>query len=101
MKHTNDSAMAIGAIAFGVFCLFVVVAGIIYVVSVTSSQPAYTDTYGNTIGNTSNQSQSLVNTATTSSSNNALVALLLIGGVVLLIAVLIAFWIFSKTGISI
>lgn len=100
MKHSNDFAMAIGAIAFGVFCLFVVVAGIIYVVALTSSQPAYTNTYGNTIGDTGNQSQDLVET-TTDSSGPAFVALFLIGGVVLLIAVLVAIWIFSKTGISI
>lgn len=95
---SNDDAMAIAGIAFGVFCLFVVIVGVLYVIGVSSQQAPTTDTFGQTLDPTSNQSQQIV-TSTTTTSSSAMVPILLIVGTILLIAVLVAFWIFSKTGI--
>ena len=93
---TNEDAMALGGIAFGMFCLIIVVAAGVYIVSFNSSQPAITDTYGNTVGDVGNQSQNLV-TEATAGSGSYLVPLILIGGVILLIAVIFALYIASKT----
>jgi len=95
IKKSNDNAMTVAAIAFGVFCLFVVVAGIIFIVSVTSQSPQITDTYGTAPSPITNTSRNLV-TNETATAGNAMIPIILIGGVVLLIAVLFAFWVFSK-----
>ena len=93
---TNDDAMALGGIAFGMFCLIIVVAAGVYIISFNSSQPTITDTYGNTLGNVGNQSQLLVNNAT-ASSGSYMVPLILIVGVILLIAVIFALYLASKS----
>lgn len=93
----NDHAMAIAGIAFGVFCLFAVIVGVIYILSITSQQPAITDTYGNTASPETNTSEKVVSDVT-DTSGNAIVPLVIIGGVVLLIAVIIGLWIASKSG---
>ena len=64
MKHSNDSAMSLGGIAFGMFCLVAAIAAGIYIITFNSNQPVVTDTYGNTIGPTANASQQLVTNLT-------------------------------------
>ena len=93
---TNEDAMALGGIAFGMFCLIIVVAAGVYIISFNSSQPVITDTYGNTLGDVGNQSQLLVNNAT-ASSGSYMVPLILIVGVILLIAVIFALYLASKS----
>lgn len=92
--------MKLGALAFGAFSVFIIVVGVIFIVSMAASQPDYSDTYGNTIGNTGNQSQDLVD-ASVDTSGPVLVYMLFIAAAILLIAVLVGLWMFSKTGISI
>ena len=41
--------MNLGTAIFGLFCVFVLGAGIFYIVGTAESQPTYTDTYGNTL----------------------------------------------------
>jgi hypothetical protein len=56
--------MNLGAAVFGVFCLVLVFAGVVFIVSVNAQQTPYTDTYGNTLSPASNQSQGLVGNIT-------------------------------------
>ena len=97
MKHSNDSAMSLGGIAFGMFCLVAAIAAGIYIITFNSSQPVVTDTYGNTIGSTANTSQQLVTNLTSAAGDGALTPLVLIAVVMLLIGCIAAIWIASKT----
>ncbi len=97
MKHVDDSAMSLGGIAFGMFCLVSAIVGGIYIISLNSKQPAITDTYGNTIGSTANTSQQLVTNLTYASGDGALTPLILIAVVMLLIGCIVAIWIASKS----
>ena len=94
-KFSNDNAMAIGAIVFGLFCLFAIVAGIIYVMAINNQQTTYTDTFGNTASPVTNTSQSVIN-ATASIGSRTVIPLLLIGGVISVIAVVFLIWAASK-----
>ena len=99
MKHGNDNAMGIGVAAFGLFCLVIVIAGIIYVSAMSTSQVPITDTYGNTLNPTSNTSQQLV-TSSVSAEEYSAVPLVLIGATMFLCIVVFSLWVYSKTGIS-
>lgn len=97
MNHSNESAMTLGGIVFGMFCMIAAIGGGIYILALNSKQPAITDTYGNTIGNTANTSQQLVSNLTSAAGDGALTPLVLIVVVMLLIAVIVAIWIATKT----
>ena len=95
MKKTNDNAMAIGAIVFGVFCLFAIVAWIIYVMAINNQQTTYTDTFGNTASPVTNTSQSVID-STSSIGSSTMIPLVLIGGVVAILATVFLIWVASK-----
>lgn len=83
----------IGGLVFGLFCMFCVVGGIMYFAAMNSQSPATTDSYGNTLGNTTNTSQGLAETAT---STPGLGVTLILGSAIVLIAVAFGFYAFSK-----
>jgi len=95
-KFSNDNAMAMGAIVFGLFCLFAMVAGTIYVMAITNQQPAYTDTFGNTASPVTNTSQSVVD-STSAIGSSTMIPLVIIGGVIAVIAVVFLIWAASKS----
>lgn len=97
MKHSNEYAMSLGGIAFGMFCLVASIAAGIYIITFNSRQPAVIDTYGNTIGTTANSSQLLVTNLTSAAGDGALTPLVLIAVVMLLIGCIVAIWVASKT----
>lgn len=76
--------MNLPAAVFGLFCVFVLGAGIFYVVGTAHNQPTYTDTYGNTYSaqtnNTMSQSGNVTNTGGAS-----------IGPLILIVAVVLVF----------
>jgi len=96
-KVSNENAMAMGAIVFGLFCLFAMVAGIIYVMAITNQQTTYTDTFGNTASPVTNTSQSVID-STASIGSDTLIPLVIIGGVIAVIAVVFLIWVASKSG---
>lgn len=96
MKHHNENAMGIGEIVFGLFCLFAMVAGIIFILAINNQQTTYTDTFGNTASPVTNNSQDVVDT-TTSIGSSTMIPLVLIGGVIAMIAVVFMIWAASKS----
>jgi hypothetical protein len=84
----------IGGAIFGLFCMFVVVAGVMYVAAMNNQSGPTTDTYGNTLGNTTNTSQSL---AISENLTPGFGIMLILDTVIVLIMVIFGFYIFSKT----
>ena len=97
MKHADDNAMAMGAIIFGIFCLVAMVAGIVYILSINSLQAPITDTFGNTIGDTGNSSQAVIN-VTSEIGSATVVPVILIAGAVAVCAIIFMLWVMSKSG---
>lgn len=95
-KHSNENAMVMGAIVFGLFCLFAMVAGVIYIMAINNQQTRYTDTFGNTVSPVTNTSQYLIN-STASIGSSTMIPLVLIGGVIAVIAVVFMIWVASKS----
>lgn len=87
--------MNIGAAIFGVFCIVLMVAGGLYIISVNASQPVIKDTYGNTLSATSNTSQSIVNSEATTFATPTIL-LILIAAVIAVCVILFTFYIVSK-----
>ena len=83
----------IGGLIFGLFCMFVVVGGIVYFAAMSNQSPPTTDSYGNTLGNTTNTSQDLAATAT---STPGIGVTILLGSAIVLIVVIFGFYAFSK-----
>jgi hypothetical protein len=73
--------MNIGAIAFGVFCVFVVGCGLFYVAGVSSEQPAIVDTYGNTMSQSTNDTHNATAIPVTTGETSIVPLLLLVGAV--------------------
>lgn len=96
----NNAASTIAGVAFGLFCLFAVIAAIIYIAAISTQQSPITDTYGNTLSPTTNNTQETV-TALANTGESSVVPLLLLAGVVFVCAVLFLAWVVSKSGISI
>lgn len=88
--------MNIGAAIFGLFCVFILGAGIFYTVGTMQQQPVYTDTYGNAYGNITNSSISHAENVTTV-GGSTIGPLILIVGVVVLALVAFLLWIVAKT----
>ena len=88
MSHT------IAGLIFGVFCMFAVVVGAMYVAAMNNQAPVITDSYGNTLGNTTNTSQSLANSENLTPGFGVMGLLTV---VILLIAVIFGFYVASKT----
>ena len=84
----------IGGAIFGLFCMFVVVAGVMYVAAMNNQSPATTDTYGNTLSNTTNTSQSL---AIAENLTPGFGVMLILDTAIVMIMVIFGFYIFSKT----
>ena len=87
--------MNLGAAIFGLFCVFVIGAGVFYIVGTASSQPTYTDTYGST--------QSPVTNATINASGNvtavgesSIAPLLLIVAIIVICTVIFLLHLASK-----
>lgn len=87
--------MNIGAAVFGVFCLVLVFAGVIFIVSVNAEQPTYTDTYGNTLSPVSNQSQNLVGNVTSTGGEVSL-PLIIIAGVIVVCMIVFCIYLAAK-----
>lgn len=49
--------MNIGAAVFGVFCLVLIIAGGLFIIGTYAAQPAYVDTYGNTVSTSENTTE--------------------------------------------
>jgi len=47
MKYDNESATTVGTVMFGVFCIFIAMAGVMYIAALNNQTSALTDTYGN------------------------------------------------------
>jgi hypothetical protein len=88
--------MNLGAAVFGVFCLVLVFAGVVFIVSVNAQQTPYTDTYGNTLSSTSNQSQSLVSNITTTGGLQASLPLILIVGAIVVCMIVFCIYLAAK-----
>lgn len=88
--------MNIGAAAFGLFCLALIVGSSIMIISMSSQQTTYVDTYNKVPGNATNLTSGVVSTAATGVGSASLVPLVIIGGVILLCIVLFAFYVISK-----
>lgn len=88
MSHTVGSAI------FGLFCLFIVIGGVMYFAAMNNQAPPITDSYGNTLGNTTNISQNLT---TDTLSSPGLGVMIILGSAIVLIVVLFGFYAFSKT----
>lgn len=84
----------IGGLVFGLFCMFLVVGGVMYFAAMNNQSPATTDSYGNTLGNTTNISQNL---AVQENLAPGFGIMLILGSVVVVITVLFGFYVFSKT----
>ena len=91
----GDKDMNLGAIIFGVFCVFVLGAGLFYVAGVSHNQPTYTDTYGNTL---SEQTNSSINASepTLVAGESSVVPLILIVGAVFVCCVVFLMWLVAK-----
>ena len=88
--------MNLGAAIFGLFCVFVLGAGIFYVIGTAHSQTTYTDTYGDTYSRNTNNS--IANSGNvTSVGGSSIGPLILIVGVVFLVIVLFLIWLAAKT----
>lgn len=87
--------MNLGAAVFGVFCLILVFAGVIFIVSVNAQQTPYTDTYGNTLSQTTNQSQNLVENITSTGGSVSL-PLILIAGVIVVCMIVFCIYLAAK-----
>ena len=87
--------MNIGAAVFGVFCLVLVFAGVVFIVSVNAQQTPYTDTYGNTLSPTANQSQNLVGNVTSTGGEVSL-PLVLIAAAVVVCMLIFCIWLAAK-----
>jgi hypothetical protein len=89
--------MNLGVAVFGVFCLVLVFAGVVFIVSVNAQQTPYTDTYGNTLSSTSNQSQDLVgNITTTGGGLEASLPLILIAGAIVVCMIVFCIYLAAK-----
>ena len=73
--------MNIGGIAFGVFCVFIVGAGLFYIAGVSTSQPSIVDTYGNAPSQTTNDTINATSMPITTGETLIVPLLLLIGAV--------------------
>lgn len=99
MQCSDDNAM-VSEIAFGLFALFVIIAGITYVAFLSSQQPPITDSYGNSVSNVTNASQGLVTNMTGIEEGSA-IPLLLVAATIFICVVLFMVWLVSKPGIHI
>ena len=89
--------MNIGGVMFGVFCLILMVAGSVFVISASQGAGDYTDTYGNTIGTEADPGAvAIANTATESGGTAAMVGLVIVGAVLLLCVVAFGFYAVAK-----
>jgi ABC-type antimicrobial peptide transport system permease subunit len=73
--------MNIGGIAFGVFCVFIVGAGLFYIAGVSTSQPAIVDTYGNAPSQTTNDTIEAATVPITTGETSIVPILLIVGAV--------------------
>jgi len=87
--------MNLGSAVFGVFCLVLVFAGVIFIVSVNAQQTPYTDTYGNTLSPASNQSQGLVGNITSTGGEVSL-PVILISGVIVVCMIVFCIYLAAK-----
>ena len=94
----NEHAMSISDIAFGLFALFLIISGIIYVAVLTIQQPPISDTYGNQFTNITNSSQSSA-TNLTAIEERSSIPILLLASAVFICAVIFVAWVVSKSGI--
>jgi len=83
----------IGGLVFGLFCMVVVAGGIVYFAAMSNQSPPTTDSYGNTLGDTTNISQNLT---TDTLSSPGLGVMIILGSAIVLIVVLFGFYAFSK-----
>lgn len=97
MKSNSENAMSIPGIAFGMFCVILLIGGGVYVLATNSNQSPITDTYGNTLDPVSNSSQDLVTSSTSGFGGTAMIPLIIIAVIILLIAVIAALWVATKT----
>jgi hypothetical protein len=100
MKYDRESATTVGTVVFGVFCIFVAMAGIVYVASLNNQTTALTDTYGNTQSVVTNASQSAT-IAMTAEEEASMVPLVLLVSAVGLCCIIFIVWVWSKGGISV
>jgi hypothetical protein len=96
MKQTNDHAMSIAGIGFGMFCVIAMVGAGIYILSINSQQSPVTDTYGNTVSPVTNTSQHLVGSLTSDVGGATMVPLIILVIVILVIAAITAIWLATK-----
>lgn len=87
--------MNIPAAIFGVLVVAAGIAAMVFVISVSASQPTYTDSYSGVLSNTSNTSSGLVGNVTMV-GQGAAVPIVLIAGVILFCVVIFAFYIAAK-----
>lgn len=95
MRSFSSDGFAVGEIAFGVFCLFVTIAGIIFMASLNAHAIPVTDSYGNTYSPTTNQSLGPA-TDMTSVEETSMVPLIIIAGAVFLCFVVFLMWVASR-----
>jgi hypothetical protein len=72
---------AIGGIAFGLFCVFVVGCGVFYIAAQSQTQPVYTDTYGNTLTQQTNDTMNASSVAMSTGESSVLPLILIVGAI--------------------
>jgi hypothetical protein len=99
-KVENDFAATVGAVAFGIFCLFAVIAGIVYIASLNNQAIPVSDSYGTGLDANSTAAKAAVIAMTAEEEASATPLLLLAGAIMVCVVVFVA-WVASKTGISV
>ena len=87
-------ANTIGGLVFGLFCMFVVVGGVMYFAAMNNQSGPTVDSYGTGLGNTTNTS---LNLAIQENLSPGFGIMLILDSVILVLAVLFGFYVFSKT----
>ena len=100
MKYDRESATTVGTVVFGVFCIFVAMAGIVYVAALNNQTTALTDTYGNAQTAVTNASQAATVTMT-AEEEASMVPLVLLVTAIALCTIIFIVWVWSKGGISV
>jgi hypothetical protein len=99
-KYDTEMATTIGTVMFGIFCIFVAMAGIIYIAALNNQVPTVTDTYGTAPDTVTNASQLAVVTMT-AEEETSMIPLVLLATVIGLCVILFIAWVWSKGGISV
>jgi hypothetical protein len=84
----------VGGLVFGLFCMFLVVGGVMYFAAMNNQSGPTVDSYGNGLGNITNTSQNL---AVQENLAPGFGIMLILDAVIVVIVVLFSFYVYSKT----